>query len=348
MKEWYLTTPIPNITSGYESDLISEYAQNNFADVLETTFSDKVILYSSDLLESSVEKCVVQGNTSNSQSKSTERTILFPIGVSTTGKYIFFDNNYWLLIGYPGNNKSYEKIIAVLCNYKLQWQNSDGQIISRYAWVQNASAYNNGESGNNTITLQSNQYMVYIPYDDDTLLLDNGIRMHMSRSNIRCKPYKLTRPDDIAYGYGEKGVLNIIFTQDEYNPSEDRLVELENGKSVWICKYFSPTPPPNPDPPDETANLFANITGNTNLKVGYSRSYSVNFTDKDGVAIEGVNYEWNVESDFADKISQTISGNTIKLQVNDDSLIGSHFLLCVLVEGKRVGEIEITVVELMA
>ena len=345
MKEWYLTTPIPNITSGYESDSISEYAQNNFTDVLETTFSDIVILYSSDLSESSVEKCIVQGNISNSQTKSIERAVLFPIGTSITGNYIFYDNAYWLLIGYPGNNKSYEKIIAVLCNYRLFWQNVDGKIISRHAWVQNASAYNNGESGNNTITLQSNQFMIYLPYDDDTLLLDNGLRMHISRSNRKCKPYKLTRPDDIAYGYGEKGVLNLVFTQDEYNPTDDKLVELEDGKSVWICNYFSPTTPTEPTPPDETANLFANITGNTNLKVGYSRSYLVNFTDKDGAAVEDVNFEWTVESDFADKITQTVSGNTIKLSVDDDSLIGESFLLSVLLEGKRNGEIKITIVE---
>lgn len=261
------------------------------------------------------------------------------------GDYVEWSNNIWLVYEADSDDEIYTDGNLRQCQYELFWQNSDGQIISRHAWVQNASAYNNGESGNNTITLQSNQFMVYVPYDDDTLLLDNGIRMHMSRSNRKCKPYKLTRPDDIAYGYGEKGVLNLVFTQDEYNPSEDKLVELEDGKSVWICKYFSPTTPPDPNPPDETANLFANISGNTNLKVGYSRGYLVNFTDKDGAVVEDVNFEWTVESDFADKISQTISGNTIKLQVDDDSLIGSHFLLCTLFESKKVGEIEITIVE---
>lgn len=261
------------------------------------------------------------------------------------GDYVEWSNNIWLVYEADSDDEVYTDGNLRQCQYELYWQNSDGKIISRHAWVQNASAYNNGESGNSTITLQSNQFMVYVPYDDDTLLLDNGLRMHISRSNGKCKPYKLTRPDDIAMGYGEKGVLSLVFTQDEYNPSEDRLVELEDGKSVWICKYFSPTPPPNPDPPDETANLFANITGNTNLKVGYSRSYLVNFTDKDGATVEDVNFVWTVESDFADKISQTISGNTIKLQVDDDSLIGSHFLLEIWVEGKKIGEIEITIIE---
>ncbi len=261
------------------------------------------------------------------------------------GDYVEWSNNIWLVYEADSDDEIYTDGNLRQCQYELFWQNSDGQIISRHAWVQNASAYNNGESGNNTITLQSNQFMVYVPYDDDTLLLDNGLRIHISRSNRKCKPYKLTRPDDIAYGYGEKGILNLVFTQDEYNPTDDRLVELEDGKSVWICKYFSPTPQPNPDPPDETANLFANITGNTNLKVGYSRSYSVNFTDKDGAAVTDVNFEWNVVSDFADKIIKTISGNTIKLQIDEDFLIGESFLLSVLVDDEKLGDIEITVVE---
>ena len=261
------------------------------------------------------------------------------------GDYVEWSNNIWLVYEADSDDEIYTDGNLRQCQYELFWQNSDGQIISRHAWVQNASAYNNGESGNNTITLQSNQFMIYLPYDDDTLLLDNGLRMHISRSNRKCKPYKLTRPDDIAYGYGEKGVLNLVFTQDEYNPTDDKLVELEDGKSVWICNYFSPIIPPDPTPPDETANLFANISGNTNLKVGFSRSYLVNFTDKDGAAVEDVNFEWNVESDFADKISQTVSGNTINLCVDDDSLIGESFLLSIKMENNVVNNIKITIVE---
>lgn len=261
------------------------------------------------------------------------------------GDYVEWSNNIWLVYEADSDGEIYTDGNLRQCQYELFWQNSDGQIISRHAWVQNASAYNNGESGNNTITLQSNQFMVYMPYDDDTLLLDNGLRMHISRSNRKCKPYKLTRPDDIAYGCGEKGVLNLVFTQDEYNPTEDKLIELEDGNSVWICKYFSPTTPPDLTPPDETANLFANISGNTNLKVGYSRTYLVNFSDNDGAAVADVDFEWNVESNFADKISQSVSGNTIKLSVDDDSLIGESFLLSVLVDGEKLGDIEITVVE---
>lgn len=266
------------------------------------------------------------------------------------GDYVEWSNNIWLVYEADCDDEIYTDGNLRQCQYELFWQKADGTIVSRYAWVQNASAYNNGETGNNTITLQSNQFMVYMPYDEDSCLLDNGLRIHMSRDNNVCKPYTLTRPDDITFGYGEKGVLNIVFTQTQYNASEDKLVKLDNGRSVWICNHSSPTTPPDPDPidpniPNETANLFATISGNTSLKVGFSRSYSVTFTDQDDAAVTDVDFEWKINSKFTDKIRQTVSGRTINLRVDDDSLIGESFFIEIIIENKVVGNIKITIVE---
>ena len=140
--------------------------------------------------------------------------------------------------------------------------------------------------------------------------------------------------------------MSLTLSFDAFNKDLDKRVKRDDGSEIWIASYItSPTTPSNPDLPDETANLFANIIGNTNLKVGFTRSYLVNFTDKDGAAIADVNFEWNVESDFSDKLGKVVLGDTIKLSLDDDSLIGESFLLSVLVEGKKMGVIEITVVE---
>jgi hypothetical protein len=266
------------------------------------------------------------------------------------GDYVEWANNIWLVYEADSDDEIYTDGNLRQCQYELFWQKTDGTIVSRYAWVQNASAYNNGETGNNTITLQSNQFMVYVPYDDDTCLLDNGLRIHMSRGNEVCKPYTLTRPDDITFGYVDKGVLNIVFTQTQYNANEDKLVKLDDGRSVWICNHSSPTPPPDPDPtdptpPNETANLSANISGNTSLKIGFERSYTVTFTDEDGNIVNNVEFEWNVSGEFTNKIIKTVSDNTIKLKVYEDSLVGESFLLSVTVSGTQIKAIKLTVAE---
>ncbi len=269
------------------------------------------------------------------------------------GDYIEWKDNVWLVLDVDVDDEVYIDGDLRQCNYELFWQKKDGSIVSRHAWVQNASAYNNGEKGNNYITLQSNQFMVYMPYDNETDELympydnetdelQNGVRINMSRGKI-CKPYKLTRPDEISYGYDDKGVLNIIFTQTEFYETNDKLVELGDGTSQWICDYHFPTDIPiEPENPDNTQEILASISGNTNLKVGFKKTYSVSFKDKSGNTINP-DFTWNIVSDF--EVKQELIENKIKLLVEDEDFISSSFLLQIIVENTVVREIEITVVE---
>ena len=266
------------------------------------------------------------------------------------GDYVEWANSIWLVLNADSDDEVYIDGNLRQCQHRIYWQKSDGTIVSRYAFTENASSYSNGETGNNTITLQSNQFMVYLPYDEETAELDNGKRIHMSRSNAKCKPYELTRPDDVTYGFGEKGVLNIIFTQTQYNQEKDKLITLEDGTQAWICDYIDSTPttpPSEPTTPDETEDLSATISGNTNLKVGFSRTYTATLSDKDGNAVQwdDVKYGWNAISDFV--LDMTTNGNKMILTVEDEDFVGSSFLLQVinLDDNAVIGEIEITVID---
>lgn len=271
------------------------------------------------------------------------------------GDYVEWANSTWLVLNADCDDEIYTDGNLRQCQHRIHWQKSDGTIVSRFAYIENASAYNNGETGNNTITLESNQFMVYLPYDDETAELDNGIRIHMSRSNRKCKPYDLTKPDDITYGFGEKGVLNIIFTQTQYNQDKDKLITLDDGNQVWICDYIemdnTDTSATTPEDGNETSVLTtsvkATISGNKNLKVGFFRTYTATITDEDGNAVEWDDtYSWNVVSNFY--VGQEINGNKIILLVEDEELIDSSFLLQVIDDNNTViGQITTTIVELM-
>ena len=246
MKEWYLTTPKPNIVSGYESDAISEYSQSNFTDVLETLFSDTVLLYNNTLTESKEIQCVIQGNSADTQLKSMERTGLFPIGTVKAGMYIFFENRYWLITGYPSNNKSYEKAVMQLCQYKLRWQNAKGEIVERWINLTSASKYDVGETGNSTIILTSDNLTLLFPDDEESLNID-GKRVFIDKRVPPEKVYKITRSDDVLYDFGEHGgVLSFIADKTELNTTTDR-------QDLGICDYIeisddteSPTTPCSP------------------------------------------------------------------------------------------------------
>ena len=341
MKEWYLTTSKPNIVSGYENDAISEYSQSNFTDVLETLFSDTVLLYNNTLTESKQIQCVIQGNSADTQLKSMERIGLFPIGTVKAGMYIFFENRYWLITGYPSNNKSYEKAVMQLCQYKLCWQNASGEIIERWCNTTSASKYDTGETGNSTIVLTSDNLTLLFPDDDECLDLD-GKRVFIDKRKVNpTKVYKLTRTDGVLYDFGEEhgGVLSFIADKTELNTNTD-------NQELRICDYIDPTTPSTPENPDETTVLTddvkATILGNKNLKVGYARTYTVTFTDAEENVVDDMDFSWNIVSDF--EVGQTVNGNEIELLVEDEEFVDSSILLQIIVDDMVISEIEIIVV----
>ena len=216
------------------------------------------------------------------------------------GDYVEWANSVWLVLNADCDDEVYTDGNLRQCQHKIFWQKDDGTIVSRYAYTENASAYNNGEKGNNTITLQSNQFMVYLPYDDETAELDNGKRVHVSRSNGKCRPYELTRPDDITYGFGEKGIFNIIFTQTQYNPDEDKLVTLEDGTQAWICDYNDHSSTSSPD------------TSNYSIKIEYSGNPTV------VAGPQGKVFSARIYDTHEDEISSPVSWQLTCLKENED------------------------------
>ena len=321
MKEWYLNCPSPNITSGYENDALSEYAQDNFTDVLETTFSDTALLFNYSLSESKEIKCINQGNIANTQLKSMERTILVPIGTLYSGDYIFFEDEYWIVDGRPGNNKSYEKATLKECQYKLRWQKDDGTIIERWANLTSSSKYDVGENGNNTIILTSNNYLIIIPNDKDSMTLD-GKRVFIDLSDVPEKVFKITRNDDVLFAHGSHGgTLNLIADKVELNKESD-------NQELRICDYIdSSTTPPQPTTPDETEDLSAKITfkGSQELKIGGNyKTLTGSFVDKDGNTTSDIG-EWTVVTidELEPYVDYTITDNILKIKILENDFADS-------------------------
>ena len=336
MKEWYLmNNHNPNTVSGYEGDILTDFAQSNFTDVLETAFSDAVLLYNHDLSECKEVRCVIQGNSADTYLKSMERIVLFPIGTVKAGMYIFFENRYWLITGYPSSNKSYEKATVKLCQYKVKWQNSDGTVVERWASTQSSSKYDDGLKESNTMTLTSDSIMLLLPNDDESLTLD-GKRIFIDKKNPPNKVYLVSRADSVLYDYGEDhgGMFCFITEKTELNESTDR-------PDLGVCDYISPTIPPEED--DETTILSAKIVGNTNLKIGFERTYVASIIDKSGNAVEWDDaYSWNVVS-FVDVDFKT-DGNKIKILVENDDFVDEKLKIQVLYDEMPIGEMVVNIV----
>lgn len=251
------------------------------------------------------------------------------------------DDIYWLIYNSFNVNDVHYEGKMIQCNYLLKWQLANGEIIERYSNIVSASKYDVGETGNSTLVLSSNNYTILIGYCEEGFELE-GKRVFIDMKPTKpTKVFKITRSDDVLYNSGNMGsLLSFIADKTEFNPNDD-------NQELRICDYNKNTTPipPTPSEPNETTDLRCVISGNTNLKNGYRRTYTVTFTDKDGNPVDWqkVNYQWNVKSDF--DIKQTNSNNKITVSVNDENLIGGYFFVQIVVGETVLSEIKVNIVE---
>lgn len=261
------------------------------------------------------------------------------------GDYLEYEGMVWLCLNSYSFHKLYCRATFMSCDWKIYWINENGELKSQYVIDQNSTQYNSGETGNSTMTLGSAQHMLKMQCNDDTVLLDSPMRFAIDKNIKKPTCYKVTQNDNTAYNYG-KGLCCVTVTETPLNTESDKLITLDDGTQVWICDYVEVSPlPPTPSEPNETTDLRCGITGNTNLKNGYRRTYTVTFTDKGGNSVDwqDVNYQWSVRSDF--DIEQTVSDNKITVSVNDESLIGGSFFVQILVDKTVLSEIKVNIVE---
>lgn len=251
------------------------------------------------------------------------------------------DDTYWLIYNSFNVNDVHYEGKMIQCNYLLRWQLANGKIIERYSNIVSASKYDVGETGNSTLVLSSNNYTILIGYCGEGFELE-GKRVFIDMKPVDpIKVFKITRSDDVLYNSGNMGsLLSFIADKTEFNPNKD-------NQELRICDYIDPSfpLPPTPQPPNETTDLRCVISGNTNLKNGYSRSYTVTFSDKDGKTIDWqeVNYQWNVVAEF--EVEQTIVNNKITVKVKNEDLIGFSFLLSVSIGNIAISDIKVNIIE---
>lgn len=261
------------------------------------------------------------------------------------GDYLEYEGMVWLCLNSYSFHKLYCRATFMSCDWKIYWINENGELKSQYVIDQNSTQYNSGETSNSTMTLGSAQHMLKMQCNDDTIILDSPMRFAIDKNIKKPTCYKVTQNDNTAYNYG-KGLCCVTVTETPLNTESDKLITLDDGTQVWICDYVEVTPlPPTPPEPDETTDLKCVILGNTNLKNGYRRTYTVTFADKDYNAVDwqNVNYQWKVVSDS--DIKQTIADNKIIVSVNDENLIGGSFFVQILIGETLLSEIKVNIVE---
>lgn len=231
----------------------------------------------------------------------------------------------WLIVSCDWDKEVYTYGKAQQCNYLLKWQNKDAEVIERWSVILSASKYNNGEEYNNIVVVGSNQLMVYLPNDSETLKLGANKRVFVDFNTNSPKAYDITRVDTATMSYdgvaepvyNGKGCILLVLTECEYNPDTDRI-------DLMLCDYINPSEIPAPTTP-----LEISYSGLPEIRIGGRKTFTVE-------SDTAVTFSLVVADMWQGKITLTQTGNQCVVKCAlDTNMAGSSFKLVAATEGQR-------------
>ena len=339
-QEWYLMNTDHDTVSGLESDDFDGLAEDAFQEALQTSIAIDVELCNYDLSERKPIRVVMEKNVQDTKLNSISRNMLSAIGTCKAGQYVFYKNRYWLITGLVDDNGLYEKSVLSLCNFLLTWK-LDDRIVQRWASVQSASQYNNGETGARNYTLRSDQVIIMTPDDDDSISIPHGQRFVIdSRTRVYEKSfdentiidtskklitYQLTRMDNVLYNYQDSGHSQFLATQDEQHSKDGYY--LIDGKGYWLCEK------PEQQENEDKSLTCKIVCDEPIIYSGFGETiFMPKFFDKDGNE-SNIEPQWEINCDFVDSLKVEYIENSICIATDNDKLINNSFELSLSSEG---------------
>ena len=341
--EWYLLKSPYSQISGFEDDIM-DYTKDAFLEALESPISMTVEYCNPDLSICLPIQAIIQKNVQDTKLNAFTRHLLVPIGTCKAGWYIKYKNRYWLIVGLVDDNGMYEKAVLKLCNWKMEWLNEKGNIIERWANIESASQYNNGQREVKFYTIRTDQLLICMPDDEECLLLDSGQRFiidkriavyekdidenEIKNTSFKVITYQLTRNDSVLYNYIDSGHYEILVTQDEQHDG-DGFYRVDD-KPHWICleKEHEHTMRQIEQENDITEYASCKIIHDSDVIYNGlgAGEYTAVFFDENGNTIDG-DAVWTINCDFEDKLQVDYINNTICISVDDNTLLNKSFEL---------------------
>lgn len=247
---------------------------------------------------------------------------------------------HWIVTQKDPNTDMYSQGLMELCNTKIRWQNPDTlDIVERWVLIKNPYSTNVKES--QTLTTLNGKYEVYITKDEESLAVPPDKRFIIGEAGGKPLVYKLTFPDINAETFDEQGrgiiVWNLV--------SEEDIRESDNLE-LMIADYVEPTMS-SVKPGDEAPLYTATIRGNNTVIVGYSRIYTCDFTDGNGIvrpADKLSNIVWTISCDRSVEQYVTLEPNGVECRVtvaDEDDAINQKFILSCHCDGSDTGSYQI-------
>lgn len=328
-KSWYrMTRPLFN--SGFEDDEFWAYGQDGFQEILDSFIGKNVQIYDKSIqLEPQICRVIIQNATSDVFNSTTVRQILCNIGILKCGQYVKDDDACWMVASLPDNNRIYEKAVLWKCKHSIRFISPiSGEIVEYPVYSTNSTQYGTGEKVKTNIAVGDDQHLVYIPYNEETILLDDHFRFIMDKNKVNPTVYRITRVDSVSYAVGsenqEDGLIQWAVVETQFDDARD-------SRDLMIANYFKPSTGEDSTLPSESAEIkLTDIDGDYILVIGESKQIRVDCFDIDGNSID--QFDYRVDYEETDSITSVdVKGNIITIIAEDDQrFVGTAFELSVI------------------
>lgn len=323
-KSWYrMTRPLFN--SGFEDDEFWAYGQDGFQEVLDSFLGADVQIYDkATYREPQTVRAIIQNKTSDVYNSTTVRQILCNIGILKCGQYVKYDGAFWLVSALPDNNRIYEKAVLWKCKHTIRFISPlTGEIVDYPVFSTNSTQYGTGEAEKTHMNVGEDQHLVYLPFNQETILLDDNFRFIMDKNRIKPSVYRITRVDPVSYAVGEEheddGLIQWSVLQDQLNTATDNIEQM-------VADYYPPNHGGVEEAPGATASItLTDLDGDFKLASGETKQIEVQCWDVDGNPI--VPPQYRLECDFADGAADIVldANGVITLQAsNNQSFVGKQ------------------------
>ena len=331
-KEWYLMSR-PLFNSGYESDEFLAFGQDGFQEVLESAVAEDVLVYDMSIQkEPKTIRSILQNVTSDSSNGTYIRQILCPIGELKCGQYIKARDSFWLVSTPPDNNFVYEKAVLWKCKYTIRFRSPlTDKIVEYPIFSINSTQYGTGEYNRTYISIGEGQHLVYLPCNEETVLIDDRFRFILDRNRQLPSVYRVTQVDNTSYAEGSEDEGGLI----EWHTTETQFNEATDSKELMIADYYKTAFDPGKDDEDESRdekiNLY-DLDEDQLITIGEEKQIRVAYQSGD-TEVSLLDYTAEIESE--DSICEIISQNediVILFVPRNRELIGKKFQLHVSCE----------------
>ena len=285
-KAWYLMSR-PLFNSGYETDEFEAFAQDGFDEVLDSSLGQDIEIYEKKITATPVKtRAVIQNVTNDIYNNNAQRQILCKIGTLKCGQYVKVNGRFWVVSTLPDNNQMYEKAIMLQCRVALKFISPiSGEVAEYPVYSVNSTQYGSGETVRSQMRIGSAQQLIYIPYNDETVLIDSGARFLIDKNKSDPTAFRLTQVDTSSYSCGEDdGLIQWTIVETQRDDKTDNI-------ELMVADYYGRSALSVPEV-SETGYTIAIIPdgGKAEVTFGEEIVSNVQFS-MDGTAIDPVEFD---------------------------------------------------------